>query len=69
LNAQNHWGLLFLLLFLVVWLIYGPKCFNRRFSTFLKERYNSANSLQAPKHTHAFVCLYHSTHTHAHARC
>ena len=67
LNAQNHWGLLFLLLFLVVWLIYGPKCFNRRFSTFLKERYNSANSLQAPKHTRARLFVSLNTHTHTHA--
>ena len=72
LNAQNQYaiGLLFLLLFLVVvWRIYGPKCFNRRFSHISQERYNSANSLQAPKHTRARLFVSLKTHTHTHKRC
>ena len=69
LNAQNQYaiGLLFLLLFLVVvWRIYGPKCFNRRFPTFHKKDIirRIRSKLQ---NTHARVCLYHSRHTHTHA--
>ena len=68
LNAQNHWPSFpppFPRCVAHLW----PKMLQSSFSHISQERYNSANSLQAPKHTHAFVCLYHSTHTHAHARC
>ena len=68
LNAQNHWPSFpppFPRCRVAhLW----PKMLHSSFSHISQERYNSANSLQAPKHTHAFVCLYHSRHTHTRTR-
>jgi len=69
LNALNRWPSFpppFPLV--VVWLIYGPKCFTRRFPTFHKKDIirRIRSKLQ---NTHARVCLYHSRHTHTRTRC